>query len=165
MTNIELAQALAFANRLVHFELQRVVVGPSTGSIVGLYFGLAQSLVETSPWYVGLSCSWRVEGAEGLLACSSDDNAAGGPMQAGLEELRGQVVASVAIVPPGFDLVVNFERGQRLIGFADNLEEARLCWYISDSEERVVSVEPAGRLCYEAPAPGVAEPSAPQSLG
>ena len=149
--NIDLIQAQSVANQVARFALQRVVAGPSTGSIVGLYFGPAHPGVETPSWYLMIWCSWRVEGAGGLLlACSTDDNSIGGALQTGLDELCGQVIDSVAIVPPAFDLLVHFESGQRLVAFADNLREADQCWYLSDPQGSKLSVEPAGRLCYEA---------------
>jgi len=150
--NIDLIQAQSVANQLARFALQRFTAGPSTGSIVGLYFGEAHTVVENPAWYLQVGCSWRVEGADGLLlACSTDDNVAGGALHTGLDALCGHAIDSVAIVPPAFDLLIHFERGQRLIAFADNLQEGRLCWYLSDPRGGTLSVEPAGRLCYEAP--------------
>ena len=149
--NIDLIQAQSFANQVARLALQRVMAGPSTGSIVGLYFGEAHTVVETASWYLQVGCSWRVEGADGLLlACSTDDNAAGGALQTGLDGLCGHAIASVAIVPPAFDLLIHFERGPRLIAFADNLQEGRLCWYLSDLQGGTLSVAPAGRIRYEA---------------
>lgn len=150
--NIDLIQAQSVANQLARYTLQRFTAGPSTGSIVGLYFGPAHTGTETASWYLQVGCSWRVEGADGLLlACSTDDNAAGGALQTGLDALCGHTIASVAIVPPASDLLIEFEGGPRLIAFADNLQEGRLCWYLSDLRGGTLSVEPAGRIRYQAP--------------
>ena len=78
---IDLIHAQSVANQLARLVLQRFTAGPSTGSIVGLYFGEAHTAVETPAWYLQVGCSWRLEGTDGpLLACSTDDNAAGGAL-------------------------------------------------------------------------------------
>jgi hypothetical protein len=91
--NIDVIQAQSVANQLARLVFQRFAAGPSTGSIIGLYFGAAHTLVETPSWYLQVGCSWRVEGADGLLlACSTDDNRAGGALHTGLGALCGHVI-------------------------------------------------------------------------
>ena len=123
----------AALERLVGLECWGVVAGKGTGSQVLLGFGAKipwdkpvknPCLTEDERNFSGefslfiQQASWRVEDAAAVICAWEDDNAEGAAMKRGLERLRGQKVASVALSFPGFDIDMRFENGVRLAVFS-----------------------------------------------
>src|SRR4051812_30036766 len=118
---MDINQAHAFARKLIGYQARRIVAGSPGGSIVGIYFSEA-GRNDGGQIYLGLWCAWRLEQQSRILTCSSDDNAEGGPMLTGLDQLMGAVVRSVDIGTPAFDLSLGLDPHLRLLAFADSLD-------------------------------------------
>lgn len=112
-------------------------VGPETGSFADLHFG--QKVPRKTPLphpdmsdemrrFEGqlslfLGCAWRLETPDEILAGCWDDPGPDGQMRFGLDQLIGQMVRRVRVVPPSYDLAIEFENGRLLRVFCDQTND------------------------------------------
>ena len=64
--------------------------------------------------------SWRLDDSQSVICTSTDSNHNDGLMVKGLSRLVGCVISNVLLTKPGYDLVLDFDRGYRLTVFC--------CW-------------------------------------
>jgi hypothetical protein len=101
---------------------------PSAGSIAYLYFGKKVRDGKyrdgrprfTGEYVLGVFCAWRLEGAGEMLTGSMDEIGIDGPMQRGLDKLRGATVANASVRAPFLDAEVRFHDDSVLRIFCDD---------------------------------------------
>lgn len=94
--------------------------------------------------------SWRLDDAQQVICTSTDSNHNEGVMVQGLSKLVGCVVSKALLTKPGYDLVLDFDRGYRLTVFccwSNELEPATN--YDFFTPHQVFSVESRSEIAME----------------
>lgn len=68
-------------------------------------------------------CAWRLTTEERVLCTWNDPNDESGTMLRALDLLINQMVLAVSVLPPTYDLVLEFPHGIRLSVFCDQSDE------------------------------------------
>ena len=145
---MKLADAQAFVARLIGLQVRGFVAGGPRG-VIGLEFAHVGALPDDVRWYLGVDAAWRLEKGSTMVTAWTDPNGENGQLLAGVGALVGDIVHSIQILEPMFDLDLRFEKGKRLFVFANTRNEAQNTWFLIDPDECAVNAGPAGRIDFE----------------
>jgi hypothetical protein len=101
---------------------------PNAGAIAYLYFGKKVRDGKfrdgrpryTGEYVLGVFCAWRLENDRTMVTGSMDDVGIDGPMQRGLDRVRGARVTAVSLRGQFLDAEVAFDDGSMLRVFCDD---------------------------------------------
>jgi hypothetical protein len=113
------------------------LTSPSGGPALDLHFGAKvprrqpldlPGMTAVQRHYEGerslyVTCAWRLENRDGVLAGCWDDAGPHGQMRHGLDPLVGQRVRRAIAQPPAWDLALEFENGTLLRVFCDQTSD------------------------------------------
>ncbi|MEO6393331.1 MAG: hypothetical protein ABIP75_15895 [Pyrinomonadaceae bacterium] len=138
MKDIVKAEFEASINQLVGKPCWGFVAGAPRGSVVSLDIG--RKLPSESPrknthltveqrrydaeFILFIHCVWRLDSKSKVVCGAWSDNRKGGAMLKGLQRLVGEVIHSVSLSKPAFDLQLTFSNKLVLSVFCDAVNEA-----------------------------------------
>lgn len=94
-----------------------------------------------------VNCTWRLEERGSIVCTWADDRADEGPVMRGLQSLVGRTISGGHVSRRGWDLVLLFERGIRLVVFCDrSLHSDWVTCYQLRSPESIIRVEAGGTV-------------------
>jgi hypothetical protein len=91
-----------------------------------------------------IECVWRLDGTEGVIVTSLDEDRAHGVRTRKMKVLEGRSLKDAAVENEGYDLILSFDGGYVLRCFAALAAKRRTNWSFASPSVRV-SIHPFGR--------------------